>query len=94
MLLRVAIVALSLVAPAWAGDPPSPVCAAGEFAATSGCVPSPSDIREAQQAFKEGLRFEGQGQLDRAFGAFELAQKLVPSHSEYASAHEVVRRGW
>ena len=89
---RAAIAVLFLGAFAWAGDPPAPVCASGDFAAVSGCSPSTSDVNEARHAFKQGLKFEGQGKLDQAFSSFELAQKLVPAHPEYTSAREVVRQ--
>jgi general secretion pathway protein D len=92
MRLRVISAVLLLAAFAWAGDPPAPVCASGEYAALSGCTPSPSDVSEARDAFKQGLKFEGQGKLDQAFNSFELAQKLVPAHPEYAGAHEIVRQ--
>ncbi|HTK94106.1 MAG TPA: type II and III secretion system protein [Terriglobales bacterium] len=92
MAWRLAIAALVMSALAWAGDPPAPVCAPGEFAATSGCTPSPDDVRAAKDAFKQGLKYESQDKLDRAFDAFEYAQKLVPQHPEYASAHEIVRQ--
>src|SRR5205085_2461479 len=92
MTARIAIAMLFLASLAWAGDPPSPVCADGEFAAMSGCMPSASDISEAHRVFKQGLKFEGQGKLEQAFSSFELAQKLVPAHPEYTSAREIVRQ--
>jgi Flp pilus assembly secretin CpaC len=92
MAWRAAIAILLLGALAWAGDPPGPVCAAGEYAAVSGCTPSPDDVKEAAHSFKQGLKFQGQGKLNQAFDAFEFAQKLVPAHPEYTSAHEIVRQ--
>src|SRR3954463_5496381 len=92
MTLRVLIAALLFAGLARAADPPAPVCAAGEFAAISGCTPSPSDIHEAHQAFTQGLKLEGQHKLDRAFTAFGLAQQLVPANPEYTSAKEIVRQ--
>ncbi|MDP9269263.1 MAG: type II and III secretion system protein [Acidobacteriota bacterium] len=92
MSVRALIAVLLLAGLAWAGDPASPVCATGEFAAVSGCTPSASDIRDAQHAFTQGLKLEGQDKLDRAFTSFGLAQQLVPSHPEYISAREIVRQ--
>lgn len=89
---RPLIVMLLVAGLAWAGDPPAPVCAPGEFAGVTGCTPSSDDLHEAQHVFKQGLKFEQQGRLDKAFDAFALAQKLTPANVEYASAHEIVRQ--
>jgi len=93
MALRSCIAVLLLAFGGWAADPPAaPVCASGEFAGVTGCTPSGDDIREAKHVFNQGLKFEQQGKLDRAFDAFALAQKLTPANVEYASAHEIVRQ--
>jgi len=92
MRARLPITVLLLAGLAWAGDPASPVCASGEFAAVSGCTPSVSDISDARHAFTQGLKLERQGKLEQAFSSFGFAQQLVPSHSEYTSAREIVRQ--
>jgi type II secretory pathway component GspD/PulD (secretin) len=89
---RLSLVVLLLAAVAWAGDPPAPVCAAGEFAAEKGCTPSVDDRQDAAHAFKQGLRLQGEGKLDRALDAFAYAQKLVPSQPDYLSSEAIVRQ--
>lgn len=93
MALRCLMVLGLLAGLGWAGEPPpAPVCAPGEFAGLTGCTPSGDDLREATHAFKQGLKFERQGELEKAFNAFALAQKLTPANPEYTAAHEIVRQ--
>ena len=89
---RTSLVVLLLTVAAWAGDPPAPVCAPGEFAAVKGCTPSVDDLQDAAHAFKEGLKLQGEGKLDKALDSFEYAQKLVPTHPDYLSSEAIVRQ--
>ena len=79
MATRTLITVLLLAGLALAADPPKPVCGEGEFAAVSGCTPSPSDIHEARHAFKQGLKFEQQGKLEQALSNYSRALRLQPN---------------
>jgi hypothetical protein len=42
------------------------------------CAPSKKDLKEANNAYARGLKFQGQDRLDEAFAQFDQASRLAP----------------
>jgi len=89
------LMVLGLAAAAVCADEPSTLpllpCAQGSPQAVS-CDPSKRELKEANQAFTQGLRLQREKRLDQAFDQFDRAAQLAPKDTYYVTAREMTRQ--
>ena len=85
---------LSLAAAVWAAELPNAmVLPCGDQAAgNSSCQVSRKDQKQAEAAFKRGLKYEKAGKMDDAFVEFESAADLNPRAVDFVTAREMTRQ--
>ena len=66
-------------------------CPEGSPGAAS-CNPSKKELKEANEAFAQGLRLQKAKLLDQAFDQFDTAARLAPKDVEYVTAREMTRQ--
>ena len=87
------VAAMIVVWPARADDgalQPPTVCRNGVPGGVS-CITTKQDLKDAQQAYKKGLKLHEHGRLEEALALFDEATRLVPQNREYLTAREVLR---
>ena len=80
----------------WAEDQPSVIpqtvgCASG-LPGSPACVTTPTNLKQAKQAFQRGLKLEKANKLDDAFDEFKKAADLAPRDVEYVTMRELVKQ--
>jgi general secretion pathway protein D len=94
-ILAAGLVAATLAAPAFAlGDDPSPAlpisCGNGIPGGVN-CIASKKELKEARNAFREGLKLQEHRRLEEAFTQFDTASRLSPEDVQFLTAREVVK---
>ena len=72
-----------------AGEPPI-VCRNGVPGGVS-CITTKKDRKDAQKAFKLGIKLHEHQQFEQALAQFEEATRLVPQNRDYLTAREVLK---
>jgi general secretion pathway protein D len=94
-ILAVCLLATTLDVPSFAGSDPAtdtPVVSCGNGAPGSGnCVPSKKDVKEALNAYNQGLKLREHKRLEESFAKFDEASRLVPRDVAFLSARESAR---
>ena len=55
------------------------------------CIATKKDRKDAQEAFKRGIKLHGHQHFEEALAQFDEATRLVPQNREYLTAREVLR---
>jgi general secretion pathway protein D len=71
-------------------SPPKISCGNG-VPGSINCVASKKDLKEAQNAYARGLKFEERQHFQEAFVQFDQAARLAPQESQFFSAREVAK---
>ena len=75
-------------------DEPSPapptICRNGVPGGVS-CFATKKDLKDAQEAFKRGIKLHKNQRFEEALARFDEATRLVPQNREYLTAREVLR---
>jgi len=89
------LIVVGLAAVALCSDRPSTVplvpCSDSLPIAAS-CKASKNDLKDASQAFAQGIHLQKQKHLDLAFEQFDTAARLAPKDIEYVTAREMTRQ--
>ena len=88
-----ALAAAICVSPARGDEPalePPLVCRNGVPGGLS-CITTKKDLKDAQSAFKRGIKLHEHQRFEEALAQFEEATRLVPQNQEYLTAREVLR---
>ena len=87
--------AATLAAPAFGagGDDSSapPISCGNGIPGGVNCLVSKKDLKEARNAFREGVKLQDHQQLEEAFAHFNTASRLVPQNMQFLTAREVVK---
>jgi general secretion pathway protein D len=80
---------------AFAGDEPAATtpavsCRSGVPGSVN-CAPSKRDVKEAQNAYNHGVKFQDHQHLEEAFAQFDQAARLVPQNATFLSAREMTK---
>jgi hypothetical protein len=93
--IAVGLVAATLAVPAFAGgdDTPSapPISCGSGIPGGVNCIVSKTDLKEAQNAFKSGVKLQDQRRLEEALDRFDEAAQLAPQNMQFLTAREVVK---
>ena len=93
-ILAAALLAATIGAPfALANEPlpaPPAACRNGVPGGVS-CITTRKDLRDAQEAFKRGIKLHKSQRFEDALAQFDEATRLVPQSREYLTAREVLR---
>ena len=76
-------------ADAFASTPPS-TCRSGIPGGIS-CIASKKDLKDAQEAFKRGIKLHGHQRFEDALAQFDEAVQLVPQNRDYLNAREILK---
>ena len=55
------------------------------------CITTRKDLKDAQEAFKRGIKLHKSQKFEDALAQFDEATRLVPQSREYLTAREVLR---
>lgn len=90
-----AFVSFALALPAWAGTveaaPPLPISCGNGLIGGVNCIPSKQELKEAREAFKQGLKLHKADRLEEALERFTEAARLDPQNVNFLTAREVVK---
>jgi general secretion pathway protein D len=93
-ILTAGLLAASIGASFALADEPSPAapitCSNGVPGGVS-CITTKKDLKDAQEAFKRGIKLHKGQRFEEALAQFEEATRLVPQSREYLTAREVLR---
>jgi len=84
-----AVLAMSFALADESSTPPA-TCSNGVPGGVS-CIASKKDIKDAQEAFKHGLKLNDRRRYEEALEQFDVAARLVPQNREYLTAREVLK---
>jgi len=73
-----------------ASSPPPITCGSGIPGGVH-CVASKEELKLARIAFKNGVKLEGDRQLEKAFDQFDEASRLAPQNTQFLTARELVK---
>jgi len=68
-----------------------PIACSSGVPGTVSCILSKKDVKEAQSAYRRGLRFQQRQHPEEALAQFEQATRLVPQNLQYLTAREVLK---
>ncbi len=95
LLFQVALLAMTLASPAFAGgdDPstPPPVACSSGIPGGVNCIVSKKEMKEARGAFARGRKLQDHQRLDEAITQFNEATRLVPQDLQFLTARELVK---
>jgi general secretion pathway protein D len=95
LLFQVALLAMMLAQPAFAGgdDPsaPPPVACSSGIPGGVNCIVSKKEMKEAREAFARGRKMQDHQRFDEAFTHFSEAARLVPQDLQFLTARELVK---
>ena len=86
-------VTLAAVSAAWADDSdltPPTTCRNGIPGGVS-CITTKKDQKDAQEAFKRGVKLNDHQRYEEALAQFDAATRLVPQNRDYLNAREVLK---
>ncbi len=94
-IIAAGLVAASLAAPAFGtGDDatsPPPISCGNGIPGGINCIASKKELKEARNAFREGVKLQDRRQLEDAFKQFDTASRLAPQDMQFLTAREVVK---
>jgi hypothetical protein len=94
-IIAMGFLAATLAAPAFGagGDDSSapPISCGNGIPGGVNCLVSKKDLKEARNAFREGVKLQDHQQLEEAFAHFNTASRLVPQNMQFLTAREVVK---
>ena len=94
-IIAAGLVAASLAAPAFAtgNDATSapPISCGNGIPGGVHCIVSKKELKEARNAFREGMKLQGHQRLEDAFKQFDTASRLAPQDMQFLTAREVVK---
>lgn len=70
---------------------PPPISCANGLIGGINCVPTKKDIKEAQEAFRQGVRLHHRQQMEDALAKFDDAVRLNPRNTDFLMAREAVK---
>src|SRR5579863_8037225 len=70
---------------------PPPISCANGLIGGINCVPTKKDIKEAQDAFRQGVRLNNRQQMEEALAKFDEAVRLNPRNLDFLTAREVLK---
>jgi general secretion pathway protein D len=73
------------------GAPESPIVCRNGVPGGVSCITTKEDRKDAQKAFKLGIKLHEHQQFEQALAQFEEASRLVPQNREYLTAREVLK---
>ena len=94
------IIAVGVLAATWGtpafgtGDDPSsppPISCGNGIPGGVNCLVSKKELKEARNAFREGVRLQDHRRLEEAFTQFDTATRLAPQNMQFLTAREVVK---
>src|SRR5579864_7023126 len=95
LLFQVALLAMTLAPPAFAGgddaSAPPPVACSSGIPGGVNCIVSKKEMKEAREAFARGRKLQDHQRLDQAFTQFSEATRLVPQNLQFLTARELVK---
>jgi general secretion pathway protein D len=95
LIMAAGLLAASLATPAFAtGDDASaapPISCGNGIPGGVNCIASKKELKEARNAFREGVKLQDQRQLEEAFTKFDTASRLAPQDVQFLTAREVVK---
>ena len=77
-----------------AGDDPSsapPISCGNGVPGGVNCIASKKELKQARNAFHEGVKFQQRRQLEDAFAQFDTASRLAPQNKQFLTARELVK---
>ena len=94
-LIKVALLAVTLALPAFAGNedplPPPPVFCSSGIPGGVNCIVSKKEMKEAREAFARGHKLQDHNRLEDAFTQYSEATRLVPQELQFLTAREMVK---
>ena len=93
---RTLVMLLAIGSVLWAEDQPTVIphslgCANG-LPGSPTCVTSPTNVKQAKQAFGRGLKLQKEKKLNDALDEFKKAADLAPHNVEYVTMRELVKQ--
>lgn len=94
-IIAAGLMTATLTAPAFAtGDDASsapPISCGNGIPGGVNCIASKKELKEARNAFREGLKLQDRRRLEEAFTQFDTASRLAPQDTQFLTAREVVK---
>ena len=93
-ILAVGLLAVALGSAFAAGDDASlapPISCGNGVPGGVNCVASKKELKQARNAFHEGVKFQQRRQLEDAFAQFDTASRLAPQNKQFLTARELVK---
>ncbi len=93
MLAAAFVAATLIVSPALADEltPTPPLTCRSGVPGGVNCIVSKKDIKDAEQAFRRGVKLHNHQQFEKALAEFDEAVQLVPQNRDYLSAREMLK---
>ncbi len=95
LIIAAGLVAATLAAPAFAtGDDASsapPISCGNGIPGGVNCIASKKEMKEARNAFREGVKLRDRRKLEEAFKQFDTASRLAPQDVQFLTAREEVK---
>ena len=91
--IAVGVVAVALTVPAFATDDASapPISCGSGIPGGINCFVSKTELKDARNAFKAGVKLRDQQRLEEALSRFDEASRLAPQNMQFLTAREVVK---
>jgi hypothetical protein len=95
LIIAMGLLAATLAAPAFGarGDDSSapPISCGNGIPGGVNCLVSKKELKEARNAFRDGVKLEDHQQLEEAFTRFSAASRLAPQNMQFLTARELVK---
>ena len=94
-IIAMGFLALALAVPAFgaSGDDSSapPISCGNGIPGGVNCLVSKKELKEARNAFREGVKLQDHQRWEEAFAQFDTASRLAPQNMQFLTAREVVK---
>ncbi len=70
---------------------PPPISCGNGVPGGVNCIASKKELKQARNAFHEGVKFQQRRQLEDAFAQFDTASRLAPQNKQFLTAREMVK---
>ena len=71
--------------------PPPPISCSNGLIGGINCIPTKVEVKQAQEAFRQGIKLHNHLHLEEAFAKFDEAVRLNPRNLDFLTAREVLK---
>ena len=93
LIITIGLLVATLASAAFAADDPSsaPISCGNGIPGGVNCLVSKKELKEARNAFHEGVKLQDHRLLEEAFTQFDKAARMAPQNPQFLTAREVVK---